>query len=200
MASGNRTDFFFYLHSSVPTRRQALCSQSKRALACMLNMKHTPSVSLVTRCFKEKHRVYVLMKSRVLSRWQSYVLSAVSKMWQIHGGECESRIQTYENIWTYRRLKLGTVHINRGRTWLRISTLDADIIYPGCGGKAICRRTRRFWESLNTTQRGRVVATDFRTHSSYAPICICQTSLGLSSSEASSAKQAFLQEKAYPSC
>lgn len=140
----------------------------------MLNMKHTPSVSLVTHCFKEKHRVYILMKSRVLSRWQSYILSAVSKMWQIHGGEHESGIQPYENIWTYRRLKLGTIHINGGRTWLRISRLDADIIHYGCDGKAICRHMYRLWESLNMTQCDRVVATDFWRHSSYALMRICQ--------------------------
>lgn len=54
-----------------------------------------------------------------------------------------------------------------------------------------------FW---SLTHWDGVEATEVRKYSRYAPICPCQRSLGLSSSEASSAKQEFLQEEEYTSC
>jgi len=54
---------------------------------------------------------------------------------------CDSVIRKYMDT---LRVKLGNIHINGGRTWLRISRLDADIINYGCDRKAICRLTRRF--------------------------------------------------------
>lgn len=93
MASRSRTNFCCYLHCSVPTGRGAL--------ACTLNVKHMPSsISCDALCFKEEHRMYILMESRLLSEWQRYILLAVTTTGQIHANEPEHRIQPYENVWT----------------------------------------------------------------------------------------------------